>query len=182
MLCSKLSSEVLARDVVSSQEQSPSFRVQSTAQILNVNGNGNFPPLHPLQWLLASKLSVRTRFISTWGLYYLWLLVSYFTMRRNRRKYNHRREALMRRRRVQKWTITNFLTREKTVHIIYIATYSMYVSCALNAKHSSRLCCCPPCRHILTCLQSRTRAVTPPSIRVEPTSTHIGMWVGNDPG
>ena len=97
------------------------------------------------------------------------LLVSYFTMRRNRRKYNHRREALMHRRRVQKWRITNFLTREKTIHIIYIATYSMYVSCALNAKQSSRLCCCPPCRHILTCLQSRTRAVTPPSIRVEPT-------------
>ena len=43
MLCSKLSSEVLARDVVLSQEQNPSFRVQSTVRILNVNDNGNLP-------------------------------------------------------------------------------------------------------------------------------------------
>ena len=38
-----------------------------------MNGNGNPPPpLHPLQWFLASNLSIRTHFISTWGLYYLW--------------------------------------------------------------------------------------------------------------
>ena len=79
----------------------------------------------------------------------------------------------------------DLVSHEKKVHVIYIAVHMymdvQYISCTPNAKQPLvplLLSTLPPYSHVFT-IQSCAQAVTPLSILVELTLTHIRMWVGS---